>query len=107
MGDNGAADVIAERTGSLEELGIPRQGHVLATVAETYGGPIRKAVEHISRSFNRNNITSEWRSLYGCRHPEPGGGIVRPVPVLAAWMIVAAWVIGVATRANIRQCRTT
>jgi hypothetical protein len=98
-GKNWVADSALEQTGILPSLGVPRQGHVLATVAEAYGGPIRKAVGHLSRSLDRQVLSSDRQSLYGCRCQEPGGGIVRPVSDMAAWTVVAAWVTGIATQA--------
>lgn len=99
MSTNRAAIAAMGDADGLPSLGVPRQRHVLSTVTEIYGGPIREAVGHLSRSMARRNISPEWLSLYGCRRLEPGNGITRSASEMAAWLVTATWVIGIATRA--------
>lgn len=80
-------------------LATPRKGHVLSTVAESYGGPIRMAVGVLARSLARQNITQHYQDLYHARWSETVSTIVRPSSELAAWSIVANWLVAVASRA--------
>ena len=80
-------------------LAVPRRGHVLSTVVETYGKPIREAVATLSSSFTRKQC-SEVRAAFlpPCvERPDPD--FVRSNEELAAWAVVSMWVVGIAVKA--------
>ena len=77
-------------------LDVPRRGHVLATVAETYGGPVRAAVAELRRSIERKKHGNPAGLL-------PSSGLGRPEyrssrgdGEMAAWNIVSMWIVAVA-----------
>lgn len=81
-------------------LAVPREGHVLSTVAEQYGGPLRAAVSLLSEAIQDDQAQTIWQQLYACRRVEPGvQATSRPATELCAWAAIAAWAVGVATRA--------
>lgn len=88
---------IHERAGP--SLATPRSGHVLATAAEKTGGPIRAAVSHLIADLRRSQLSTVWKSHYATRKAEPGSFIDRSLAELCGWNIVAAWVVGIASRA--------
>lgn len=78
-------------------LAIPRRGHVLSTVAEVYGSPVRDAVAVLSASVARSShARSAYRAL---RAPHHGSEVHRSDSEMIAWLIVSTWVAGVATQA--------
>ena len=80
-------------------LAVPRRGHVLSTVTETYGKPIREAVAILSSSFTREQC-SETRVAFPSPHVEqPESDCVRTDEELAAWAVVSMWVVGIAVKA--------
>lgn len=83
---------------SSASLAVPRRGHVLSTVVERYGGPLRQAVSVLKESLLHAPASAEWERLFACRITEPGCDVGRSEIELGAWFIVAAWVVGVATR---------
>ena len=86
-------------TAVASSLAVPRRGHVLTTVAEEYGGPIREAVGILERSLRRGGGSAEIRSrLFARRLGEPGAEIVRPDSELLAWSLVSVWLTGFASR---------
>lgn len=80
-------------------LAVPRRGHVLSTVIETYGNPIREAVGILSGSFVRKRCSGVRSTLLSPRPEQPEPDFARSDEELAAWAVVSMWVVGVAVRA--------
>ena len=78
-------------------LAIPRRGHVLATVSEEYGRPVRAAVGALSNGLQHQDCLNTHRSILSRRIAEPGAWIVRSPTEMLAWTLVSAWLTGVAT----------
>jgi len=88
--------IISSLATTKPSLGVPRQRHVLTNVEEILGGPIRDAVEILSGSMaKQGGLTSGWQTTYLCRKFEPGASVTRPVPIMAAWTVVASWIVGI------------
>jgi hypothetical protein len=79
-------------------LAVPRRGHVLSTVVEVYGKPIREAVAVLSASLERKHCSSIRASLFLPRCEQFSPHIVRSDAEMAAWAIVSMWVVGVACK---------
>jgi len=79
-------------------LAIPRRGHVLTTVAEEYGRPVRDAVAILTRAFEGRDSAGAYHSCISRRLPEPGAWTVRSDAERMAWTLVSAWLTGFATR---------
>lgn len=80
-------------------LDVPRRGHVLTTIAEKYGEPIREAVGALSVSLNRKDCGELRESLLSPPRWQPAPDMVRTEAEMAAWAITSMWVVGVAIRA--------
>jgi len=80
-------------------LAVPRRGHVLSTIVEVYGEPIRDAVGTLSRSLAKKNSAWVRTSLFLPRTEQLSPDIVRSDSEMAAWAVVSMWVVGVATKA--------
>ena len=78
-------------------LATPRRGHVLTTVSEEYGRPVRAAVGALSNGLQREECLKAYRSILSRRIAEPGAWVVRPPTELLAWTLVSAWLTGIAT----------
>jgi len=89
----------------LFRLDVPRRGHVLTTVAETYGEPIRKAVGLLTGSLERKQCGDLSESLLGTTRSHPTSDMVRSEAELTAWAIVSMWVIGIAISAIPKTAR--
>lgn len=90
-------DLLAVPATSAANLAVPRKGHVLSTAAEMYGAPLRYAAALLSASVSKMEAEAAWHRLYARRIVEPGDAQSRTPSELAAWMVVAAWAMGVAT----------
>lgn len=81
-------------------MAIPRQGHVLATVAENFGGPVRRAVEVLRKSIREgprhSEFLSHWEQCYGHRGPHGVKSRTRDPSELAGWFAVSSWAVAVA-----------
>lgn len=77
---------------------IPRRGHVLTTVAEEYGRPVREAVAILTHALRRKDSAEVYHSCISRRIPEPGAWIVRPDAEMLAWTLVSAWLTGFTTQ---------
>ena len=88
-------------------LDIPRRGHVLTTVAETYGEPIRAAVGVLSDSLKGKDCGDLRESLLSPPRRQPAPDMVRTDAEMTAWAIASIWVVGVATRAIPTTARLT
>ncbi len=77
-------------------LAVPRRGHVLSTVVEVYGKPIREAVALLSGSLARKQCSAIRASLFLPRCEQLSPDIVRSDAEMVAWAIVSMWVVGVA-----------
>jgi hypothetical protein len=80
-------------------LAVPRRGHVLSTVAEIYGNPIREAVAVLSGSLTRKPRADIARGLRALRTPSLDSETYRTDAERAAWVVVSIWITGVATKA--------
>lgn len=79
-------------------MAVPRRGHVLSTVVEKRGDPIRDAVTVLAESLAQTHQCSAiYGSLFKARskHLSP---IIRPDSELAAWALVSMWVVGVSLK---------
>ena len=81
-----------------QSLAVPRRGHVLTTVSEKYGRPIRTAVAILTRDFAQKNCVTSYRLWMSRRIAEPNGQCVRPHAELLAWNLVSIWLTGFSTR---------
>ena len=93
-----AAKMNGSVTGAMR-LAVPRRGHVLSTLVETYGKPIREAVAILSGSFTGKRCAEVRASLLSPRVERPEPDFVRSDQELAAWAVVSMWVVGVAVKA--------
>jgi hypothetical protein len=73
-------------------LAVPRRGHVLSTVAEVYGKPIREAVALLFHSL-RSTDALEYRRAFIGRIEQ--SSILRSDAELAAWSVVAIWITAI------------
>ena len=71
------------------------------------GQPLREAVAILAPSLSHQAADKAYAALFAPSHASFDGCIVRPVPELAAWTLVAAWVTGVAVRAISPECSLT
>ena len=78
-------------------LAVPRKGYVLSTAAELYGAPLRVAAAVLGEAAPKMPAEAVWHKLYARRYVEPEAPQTRLPTELAAWMVVAAWTVGVAT----------
>lgn len=75
-------------------LSVPRRGHVLTSIAEMYGAPIRRSVAEIAAGLDRKK-PDHFRSLPELTEFPAGPTIVhRPPSELAAWHLCTQWVVG-------------
>lgn len=81
-------------------MAVPRLGHVLSTVAEAAGRPLREAVaiviEDIEKSPSRSAFLAHWEKHYQRRGPRVTGSPSRDPSELAAWFVVSTWAAAVA-----------
>lgn len=76
-------------------LSVPRRGHVLSTVTEQYGSPIRSAILVLTQALEKLGYSS----------PSPSSKVFSPLAVhrsdeeLAARHICSQWILAVALRA--------
>ena len=86
-----------EREHQTVSLAVPRKGHVLSTIAEQYGAPMRRAATLLADAVSPKAADAVWHRLHARRRVEPGAHQVRSPNDLAAWMAVGAWTAGVVT----------
>jgi hypothetical protein len=90
--ENGVSVSSESETGEGVSLAVPRRGHVLSTVIERYGKPIREAVAVLADSLEKNqSVVSGWSHN---RRAETE--ISRSEAEMAAWAMVSMWVVGIA-----------
>ncbi len=87
----------SEREHQTVNLAVPRKGHVLSTIAEQYGAPMRRAAALLADAVSAKAADPVWNRLHARRRVEPGAYQVRSSNDLAAWMAVGAWTAGVVT----------
>ncbi len=88
---------------SPPRLSVPRRGHVLTSIAEVYGEPIRRAAAEIAGRLDHCN-PGAWLDLPGVADPQVGPAIVHRRPAeLAAWHLCTRWVVGNALGALSRE----
>ena len=80
-------------------LDTPRRGHVLATIAEEYGKPIREAVRLLSNSFDRNNLGNLARVALFQHDFQSDHEVTRSDEEIAAWTAISVWIVAVSIRA--------
>ena len=79
------------------QLAVPRRGHVLTTVSEKHGRPVRAAVAVLADALKDEDCAKVIHTYLSRRIPEPGAWVVRPHSELLAWTLVSAWLTGFAT----------
>jgi len=77
-------------------LAVPRRGHVLSRVVESYSAPIREAVVLLSSVLQENECARLHRSLLSPRREDK---IATFYTDLVAWSLVSMWVTGLAADA--------
>lgn len=78
------------------DLAIPRRGHVLSTVVELHGKPIREAAAILAHALAESHPTP----LFPLNEKRIGAPpSARSEAEMAAWAIVSKWVVGVAVEA--------
>ena len=76
----------------LIRLDVPAKGHVLSTVSEEYGGPIRAAVRILTGAIQDSGLIPS--DLYAEGPWSKGPAVLqRSAPETAAWHICAQWVV--------------
>lgn len=78
-------------------LAVPGKGYALSTAAEAYGSPLRVAATVLRAAAPTRAAEAVWHKVYAKRLMDPGAPTSRLPTELAAWMVVAAWTVGVAT----------
>ena len=91
-----AADAILSAVRPVH-LAVPRRGHVLTTVSEEYGHPVRTAVAVLEDALQDEECARARHSCLRRGIPEPGAWVVRPDSELLGWTLVSAWLTGFAT----------
>ena len=89
---------IADTKSISPDLATPRRGHVLTTVSETFGRPIREAATILTQRLASHDCT---RILHICRlhlADDPGAWVVRTSTEMLAWSLVSIWLTAFATR---------
>ncbi|MEO8629068.1 MAG: N-6 DNA methylase [Betaproteobacteria bacterium] len=83
-----------ERPSARLSDAVPRQGHVLSAVAERLGAPVRRAVAELQSGLVDSQCLAEGgkQSLN-----QRSGCVERSSSELAAWGLVAKWLVGVAS----------
>jgi hypothetical protein len=85
--------------GEVLPLAVPRRGHVLSTMAESFGSGIREAVAALTASVARApdaDTASALQALRTAAHCTPD--VYRSDAEMVSWLIVSMWVVGVATK---------
>lgn len=93
----GAARALQKKEASATfSLATPRRGHVLTTISEEFGAPIRSAVRALEGSLKRQPVADLLRFLVP-HAPYEQEGVHRTASERLAWSIVSTWLVGVAT----------
>ena len=95
---NGTSESVPDAADEELRLAVPRRGHVLSTVVEIYGKPIREAVATLSGSLARTQSGEVRASLFLPRRERPEPDSTRSDAEMAAWAIVSMWIVGVAAK---------
>lgn len=85
--------------GEVLPLAVPRRGHVLSTMVESFGSGIRGAVAALTTSVARApeaDTASVLQALRTAAHCTPD--VYRSDAEMVSWLIVSMWVVGVATK---------
>jgi DNA modification methylase len=77
-------------------LSVPRRGHVLSTISETYGGPIRAAVKTISAALDQNPTTPCNLFSHSMGANAQPTALHRSDAEIEAWHLCTQWIVGVA-----------
>ncbi len=77
-------------------LSVPRRGHVLSTIAETYGGPVRTAVDILTKALERDGAACPQMPLDLPMLGKQAVVVHRPAAEMEAWHLCTRWVVGVA-----------
>jgi len=90
---NGSLALLQNADISTMRLSVPRRGHVLTTVAEIYGSPIRAAVRIIGDGLAK---APSLPKQYGPISDGPALVVKRPATEMAAWHLCTQWILGLA-----------
>ena len=99
FGRNGASKSVLDAADEKLCLAVPRRGHVLSTVVEKHGRPIREAVAALSGSLARTQCGEIRAALFLPRRERPEPDFIRSDAEMAAWAIVSMWGVSVAAKA--------
>ena len=80
-------------------LAVPRRGHVLSTVVESYSKPVRDAVAMVTDALASKRSAEIQAARLSPRTERPEPSFVRAEEELAAWALVSMWIVGVASNA--------
>ena len=77
-------------------LSVPRRGHVLSTVTELYGGPIRSAIEVLTTALGKSDVKIAHRQEV--LPPAESEVILKRSSLeMIARHVCSQWVVGVAS----------
>ena len=77
---------------AVTRLDVPKKGHVLSTISEQYGGPVRRAVRILTKAIDNSGLSIG--DLYTEGHwANESAVLTRPASGTAAWHICAQWVV--------------
>jgi len=76
-------------------LSVPRRGHVLSTVTEVYGGPIRSAIEVLTTALAKSAVEIPHRQE---AFPSAESEVIldRSLPEMIARHVCSQWLVGIA-----------
>lgn len=98
VGGSSASESVLGSPDEAFRLGVPRRGHVLSTVVETYGKPIREAVGILCGSLTKKQCSGVRTSLFVPCGDRPEPDFLRSDAEMAAWAIVSIWIVGTAVK---------
>ncbi|MYB37237.1 MAG: SAM-dependent DNA methyltransferase [Gammaproteobacteria bacterium] len=87
------------RISSRADLATPRRGHVLSTVSEAYGHPVRRAATALSVALSVEESKSVLHRCGLGPAGDPGAWIIRTPCDILAWSLVSIWLTGFAVGA--------
>lgn len=87
---------VSKEADAPASFAVPRRGHVLSTIAEEYGAPVRSAVSVLEGSLKRRPA-ADLSPLMPASSQHEQAGVHRTVQERLAWSMVSAWLVAVAT----------
>jgi DNA modification methylase len=99
------AAVLQRSDAPKTRLSVPRRGHVLSTIAETYGGPVRTAVDILTAALEQDGSAGPQMPLNFPTLEKQAFIVRRPAYEMEAWHLCTRWLVGVAL-GTLRQTDT-